>query len=74
MNRLKALIAADMGTSRSAVTEDGTTVDWKTSRTPGIYKGELERLKAVYPDIYAEYVTVSESQRFYVKTPKSEAA
>ncbi len=74
MNRLKALIVADMGKSCSAVTEDGHTVDWKTSRTPGIFKDSLERLKAVYPDIYTEYVTFSESHRFYVKEPKSEAA
>lgn len=74
MNRLKALIVADMGSSCSAVTQDGHTVDWKTYYTPGIYKEGLERLKAVQPDIYTEYVTFSESHRFYVNDPKPEAA
>lgn len=74
MNRLKALIVADMGVSCSAVTQDGHTVDWKTYYTPGIYKERLERLKAVQPDIYTEYVTFSESHRLYVTAPKPEAA
>lgn len=74
MKRLKALIVADMGKSSSAVTEDGYTVDWKAARTPGIFKDSLERLKAVHPEIYEEFVTFSESHRFYVKAPKPEAA
>lgn len=74
MDRLKALIMEEMGSSRSAVTGDGCTVSWTTVRKPGIYKESLERMKAVQPEIYAEYATVSESQRFYVKRPELAAA
>ncbi len=74
IQRLKALIIADMDGGNCAVSEDGHTISWKPIRKLGISKDGLERLKAVYPDIYAEYVTVSESRRFYVKAPKPEAA
>ena len=74
MKRLKALIVADMGTSCSAMAEDGCTVTWNPVRKPGISKDGLERLKVVHPDIYAEYVTCSESRRFSVKRPKPDAA
>lgn len=74
MNRLKALIVADMGTNPSAVAEDGCTITWKPSYTPGIFKEGLERLKVVHPDIYQEYVTYSERRNFNVKQPKPEAA
>ena len=71
MNRLKALIMADMGTSCSATAEDGNTVIWKTVRKPQIYKENLRRLKEACPDIYAEYVTFSESRRFSIKQPEA---
>ena len=74
MKRLKALIVADMGISCSAVSEDGCTVTWNPVRKFGVSKEGLERLKAVHPDIYAEYVTLSESRRFHIKRPKSDAA
>lgn len=74
MKRLKALILADMGTSPCAVSDDGCTITWKPSYTTGIMKEELERLKAVHPDIYTEYVTTSERRRFNIKRPKPEAA
>lgn len=74
MDRLKALIVADMGTGCTAVTVDGFTVTWNPIRKRGIPKEGLERLKEVYPDIYQEYVTVSESRRFDIKKPKPEAA
>lgn len=51
MDRLKALIVADMGTVCKAVTVDGFTVTWKPIRRKGIPKEGLERLKEVYPDI-----------------------
>lgn len=74
MNRLKALIVADMGTSCSATSEDGCTITWNPVRKTGIFKEGLERLKAVHPNIYAEYVTTSESRRFTIKRPKPDAA
>ena len=74
MKRLKALILADMGTSPCAVSDDGCTITWKPSYTTGIMKEELERLKAVHPDIYTEYVTTTERRRFNIKRPKPEAA
>lgn len=74
MKRLKALIVADMGNRCSAVSEDGLTVTWNPVRKSGISKEGLERLKVVHPDIYAEYVTYSESRRFRIKRPKEEAA
>lgn len=74
MNRLKAMIVADMGKSCSAKAVDGTIVSWKTSRTPKMHKDELDRLKIAHPDIYTEYVSFSESRRFNVKAPKPEAA
>ena len=74
MKRLKALIVADMGTSCSAISEDGCTITWNPVRKSGVSKEGLERLKAVHPDIYAEYVTISESRRFNIRRPKSDAA
>lgn len=74
MKRLKALIVADMGTSCSAISKDGCTVTWNPVRKTGVSKEGLERLKAVHPDIYSEYVTISESRRFSIKRPKDGAA
>lgn len=74
MQRLKALIVADMGQSCSAISTDGSTITWKPFRKSGISKAGLERMKEVHPDIYAEYVTFSESRRFSIKHPKLEAA
>ena len=74
LQRLKALILADMGNSCSARSEDGYTVTWRPVRKVGISKDKLERMKEVHPDIYAEYATVSESRRFNIKAPKADAA
>lgn len=74
MKRLKALIVADLGTNSSAVSEDGCTITWNPVRKSGVSKEGLERLKVVYPDIYEEYVTISESRRFNIKRPKPDAA
>ena len=41
---------------------------------PTITKEGLERMKEVHPDIYEEYVTISESRRFYIKETKPKAA
>lgn len=77
MARLKALIAADMGTSCKAVYEDGAdsyTITFNPTRKVTIPKEMLERLREVHPDIYKEYAIVSISRRFDVKKAKPEAA
>lgn len=74
MQRLKALIVADMGTSCTAVSADGSTITWNPVRKPTVSKASMERLREVHPDIYAEYVTISESRRFSIKQPKPQAA
>ena len=64
-----------MGVSCTAVCENGGyTVTWNPSHRATIDKNGLERLKEVHPDIYAEYITVSESRRFSIKRAKPEAA
>lgn len=77
MNRLKALIAEEMGRSCTAVYEDARgsyTVTFSPVRKPTISKEGLERMKEVHPEIYAEYATISESRRFYVKRTEPAAA
>lgn len=77
MNRLKALLVEAMGTSPMATYEDtcgSYTVTFNPVRRPGISKEGLERMKEVHPEIYAEYVTVSESRRFNIKQSKPKAA
>lgn len=77
MSRLKALLVEAMGSSCMATYEDANgsyTVTFNPVRRPGISKDGLERMKEVHPDIYAEYVTVSESRRFNIKQSKPKAA
>ena len=77
MTRLKGLLVEAMGTSCQATYEDTDrqyTVTFNPVRTPGISKEGLERMKEVHPDIYEEYVTISESRRFYIKETKPKAA
>ena len=77
MQRLKAMIAAEMGASCTAAYEkDGTRdlVTYNPIRKSGIDKDNLMRLKLQYPKIYEQFVTVSESRRFNVKVSASEAA
>ena len=50
------------------------TDSYKPVRKSGISKDNLQRLQAQHPDIYEQYVTVSESRRFYVKKQREEAA
>ncbi|MEY8419654.1 lambda-exonuclease family protein [Oscillospiraceae bacterium 44-5] len=76
-DRMKALIAAGMGSSRTAVYEDASgsyTVTFKPSYKESIVKDSLLRLKESHPDIYAEYVSISESRRFSVKRAAPDAA
>ena len=78
MQRTKALIAADMGTHSKAAYEDDSgnyTITMNQSRKPIILKDQMERMKMIHPDIYAEYVTFSESLRLTIKkTVPSDAA
>ena len=77
MDRLKALIVADMGSSCTAVYEDTSgsyTVTFNPSYKESILKDSLLRLKESHPEIYAEYVSISESRRFSVKHAASQAA
>ena len=71
MKRLKAAIIAKMGKSCKAICQqDGVnyTVTYNPVRTPSIDKDNLNRLKLEHPDIYEQYVTVSEYRRFTVKS------
>ena len=52
----------------------GFIISYKPVRKLGISKDNLQRLQAQHPDIYEQYVTVSESRRFYVKKQREEAA
>ena len=77
MDRVKALIVADMGRSGSAVYKDASgsyTVPFNPCYKEGIFKDNLLRLKETHPEIYREYVSVSESRRFNVKRAEPEAA
>lgn len=70
MKRLKAALVAEMGKSCKAVCQqDGVNyiVTYNPVRKSSIDKDNLMRLKLDHPDIYEQYVTVSESRRFSVK-------
>ena len=77
IKRVKALIIESLGSSSKATfAEDGIdyTVTYHPIRKTGISKENLERMKEVYPEIYSEYVTVSESRRVNIKRSKPKAA
>ncbi len=77
MERLKAQIVADMAGSWSAAYEDGSgsyTVTMKPSQRLSILKDDLLRLKDAHPDIFEQYVSLSESRTFNVKFTAAEAA
>jgi len=77
MEKLKAHIVSLMGTSCKAVYEDadgGYAVTFNPSRRPIVTTENIERMKAVHPDMYAEYVTMSESRRFNAKRVTAKAA
>ena len=77
MDRLKALIVADMGSSCTAVYEDtggSYTATFYPSYKEAVPKENLLRLKEHHPDIFAEYVSVSESRRFNLKLVERKAA
>ena len=77
IQRLKALLIAEMGTSCTAVCEQegvNYTVTYTPVRKSVIDKDNLLRLKLEHPDIYEQFVTVSESRRFSVRASIMEAA
>lgn len=77
MKRMKGLITEDMGTSCKAVYEDARgcyTITFKPSHKPLVSKGNLERMKLCHPEIYSEYVTMSESRRLNIKKTTRDAA
>jgi len=77
LQRMKGLIVAEMGASCAAICSlDGVPyqVTYNPVRKPMVSKENLVRLQAQHPDIYDEYVTVSESRRFYVKEQRESAA
>ena len=77
LQRTKALLIAEMGTSCSAeCRKDGFcyTVTYNPVRKTGVDKNNLSRLKLQYPEIYDKFVTVSEYRRFQVKVSAVEAA
>ncbi len=77
MERIKGYVIDEMGTSCTAACDGGAIV-YHVTYNPvlkqGISKNNLIRLRAQHPDIYNEYVTVSESRRFYVNPAREEAA
>lgn len=77
LQRMKGLIIAEMGVSCMATCSLGGTpyvATYNPVRKPVISKENLVRLQAQHPEIYSEYVTISESRRFYVKEHREEAA
>lgn len=77
LKHLKGLLIAQMGAGCTAVCQNGGvnyTVTYNPVRKAGIDKDGLARLKLQYPDVYDQFVTVSESRRFNVKTAPIEAA
>ncbi len=77
MKRLQGRIVDEMGRCCTATySRDGTdyTITYNPSKKPGISKEDLFRLQMQYPDVYEQFVTVSESRRFYVKKSAAKAA
>lgn len=77
MERLKGVLVAEMGTSCKAVCKNGEvsyTITYNPVKKPAIDKDSLFRLKLQHPDIYEQFVSVSESRRFKVKAAAPKAA
>ena len=77
IKRLKGMLIERMGTSCTAVYNglaESYTITYNPVRSAGISKDALERLKDEHPDIYDQYVTVSEWRRFHVKKAALQAA
>ena len=77
MKRLQGRIVAEMGRTCEAACSAGGNdyvITYKPTRRSDISKDNLFRLQAQHPDIYNDYVTVSESRRFYVKKSQDDNA
>ena len=77
MKRLRGQIVSVMGSSCKAVCQrDGQDyiVTYNPVRRLDVSKDNLLRLQLNHPEIYDEYVTVSEHRRFYVKAKEATAA
>lgn len=77
MDRLRAIVAAQMGQCCTACCEiEGVkyTVTNRPVRKNELKKNNLLRLQIQFPDIYQTYVTETEYRRFDVKEVKTEAA
>ena len=77
MQRLKGQMVAKLNGSCMAMGEyDGTryTICYNPVSRIGITKDNLQKLKLLHPDIYDEYVTVSESRRFCIKAKAADEA
>lgn len=73
----RLMLIEKMGTSCTAVyngSAESYTITYNPVRSAGISKDALERLKDEHPDIYDQYVTVSEWRRFHVKKAALQAA
>ena len=70
MKRLQGQIVDEMGrccTAKYSLDDADYTVTYNPVRKPGISKENLFRLQMQYPEIYEQFVTVSESRRFHIK-------
>ena len=77
LKRLRGCILDVMGKSCTAECTIGETeyrIEHNPSFKPTIDKDNLFRLKEQYPEIYDQFVTLSETRRFYVKKSQSKAA
>ena len=77
MDRLKAMIVAEMGQACKASCKIGGTsytITYNPIRKMEIKKDQLTSLAAMYPEVYAQFVTQSEYRRFNVKANEPEAA
>ncbi len=74
MKRLQGRIIDEMGRCCTANYSSGDTnytITYNPTQKSGISKEDLFRLQMQHPDIYQQFVTVSESRRFYVKKAKA---
>lgn len=70
MRKEYAMIVEQLGSTCKGIIKNGSyeyQVTYNPSYRTGIDKTMLERLKTLHPDIYDEYVSVTESRRFIVK-------
>lgn len=77
MQRLKGQMVAKLGGSCMAMGEYGGTqytISYNPVSRTGITKDNLQKMKLLHPEIYDEYVTVSESRRFSIKAKAADEA